>query len=106
MLQRGGVLCPQPECGMGLLPEDRGRRVICPRGPSGGCVQWCVCAVCVCSVCVQCVCAVCVCVCASACVQCGKGKCAYKLQMDKQLHNISHNVEIGIYMYMPLLPLQ
>jgi len=37
VLQMGGVLCPQPECGMGLLPEDRGRRVICPRGPSGGC---------------------------------------------------------------------
>ena len=37
VLKMGGVLCPQPECGMGLLPEDRGRRVVCPMGQSGGC---------------------------------------------------------------------
>ena len=37
MLQMGGVLCPNPDCGMGLLPEDPGRRVVCPRGQSGGC---------------------------------------------------------------------
>lgn len=32
----GGVLCPQANCGMGLLPEDEERRVDCPRD-SGGC---------------------------------------------------------------------
>ena len=37
VLQMGGVLCPNPDCGMGLLPEDPGRRVVCPRGQSGGC---------------------------------------------------------------------
>ena len=37
MLQMGGVLCPNSDCGMGLLPEDPGRRVVCPRGQSGGC---------------------------------------------------------------------
>eukprot|EP00731_Ephydatia_muelleri_P016968 Em0010g66a len=36
VLQMGGVLCPQANCGMGLLPEDEERRVDCPRD-SGGC---------------------------------------------------------------------
>ena len=36
ILQMGGVLCPRPGCGMGLLPDDMGRRVQCPRG-IGGC---------------------------------------------------------------------
>lgn len=37
VLQMGGVLCPSPECGMGLLPDDpQARRVQCPR-EIGGC---------------------------------------------------------------------
>lgn len=36
VLQMGGVLCPQPHCGMGLLPEDQERKVDCPR-EIGGC---------------------------------------------------------------------
>ena len=32
----GGVLCPRPHCGQGLLPEDPGRRVHCPQ-ENGGC---------------------------------------------------------------------
>ena len=36
LLQVGGVLCPQANCGMGLLPEGDDRRVDCPR-ESGGC---------------------------------------------------------------------
>ena len=30
------MLCPQPNCGQGLFPEDDGRRVQCPR-IIGGC---------------------------------------------------------------------
>ncbi len=38
MLQMGGVLCPNAGCGMGLLPDDTGRRVQCPREIGmGGC---------------------------------------------------------------------
>lgn len=36
VLKMGGVLCPQANCGMGLLPEDGGRRIHCPR-ENGGC---------------------------------------------------------------------
>ena len=37
VLQMGGVLCPSPDCGMGLLPDDpQARRVQCPR-EIGGC---------------------------------------------------------------------
>ena len=36
ILQMGGVLCPNRGCGQGLLPEDPGRRVQCPR-MTGGC---------------------------------------------------------------------
>ncbi len=40
VLQMGGVLCPNAGCGMGLLPDDTGRRVQCPREREremGGC---------------------------------------------------------------------
>ncbi len=40
VLQMGGVLCPSAGCGMGLLPDDTGRRVQCPREREremGGC---------------------------------------------------------------------
>eukprot|EP00731_Ephydatia_muelleri_P014620 Em0008g340a len=36
VLQMGGLLCPQPNCGMGLLPERHGQRVECP-SQNGGC---------------------------------------------------------------------
>ena len=36
ILEAGGVLCPRPNCGQGLFPEDDGRRVQCPR-MIGGC---------------------------------------------------------------------
>ena len=36
ILQVGGVLCPQADCGQGILPEDDSRRVQCPR-MIGGC---------------------------------------------------------------------
>ena len=36
LLQMGGILCPQLNCGMGLLPETPDRRVQCP-AQIGGC---------------------------------------------------------------------
>ncbi|XP_037079293.1 E3 ubiquitin-protein ligase parkin-like [Pollicipes pollicipes] len=32
LLQAGGVLCPRPDCGMGLLPDELCRRVQCQQG--------------------------------------------------------------------------
>ena len=29
MLRAGGILCPAPGCGAGLLPEDDDRRIEC-----------------------------------------------------------------------------
>ncbi|XP_042545694.1 E3 ubiquitin-protein ligase parkin [Dipodomys spectabilis] len=37
VLQMGGVLCPRPGCGAGLLPEQGQRRVTCEGGNSLGC---------------------------------------------------------------------
>ncbi|KAL0177430.1 hypothetical protein M9458_026324, partial [Cirrhinus mrigala] len=37
VLQMGGVLCPAPGCGAGLLPVDDGRRVCCELGNGLGC---------------------------------------------------------------------
>ncbi|KAL1263368.1 hypothetical protein QQF64_006107, partial [Cirrhinus molitorella] len=37
VLQMGGVLCPAPGCGAGLLPVDDGRRVGCELGNGLGC---------------------------------------------------------------------
>uniref|UniRef100_A0A671K2E8 E3 ubiquitin-protein ligase parkin n=1 Tax=Sinocyclocheilus anshuiensis TaxID=1608454 RepID=A0A671K2E8_9TELE len=37
VLQMGGVLCPAPGCGAGLLPVDDGRRVRCELGNGLGC---------------------------------------------------------------------
>ncbi len=39
MLQSGGVLCPQPGCGMGIMPgegREEERRVVCKAAGSGG----------------------------------------------------------------------
>ena len=36
ILECGGVLCPNTDCGQGLFPEDDGRRIQCPR-IIGGC---------------------------------------------------------------------
>eukprot|EP00095_Tigriopus_kingsejongensis_P007999 snap_masked-scaffold269_size230758-processed-gene-1.8 protein:Tk07999 transcript:snap_masked-scaffold269_size230758-processed-gene-1.8-mRNA-1 annotation:"GA10370" len=32
VLQAGGVLCPQPDCGMGIMMEEPCRRVVCENG--------------------------------------------------------------------------
>jgi parkin len=32
VLQAGGVLCPQPGCGMGILAEPDCRRIVCLNG--------------------------------------------------------------------------
>uniref|UniRef100_A0A673TZL0 RING/Ubox-like zinc-binding domain-containing protein n=1 Tax=Suricata suricatta TaxID=37032 RepID=A0A673TZL0_SURSU len=40
VLQMGGVLCPRPGCGAGLLPEPGGRRVTCDGGSGLGCGPW------------------------------------------------------------------
>ncbi|XP_035207973.1 E3 ubiquitin-protein ligase parkin-like, partial [Stegodyphus dumicola] len=37
LLQAGGVLCPQPGCGAGLLPDPECRRVVCVQDGGGGC---------------------------------------------------------------------
>ena len=38
LLQAGGVLCPQPGCGAGILPDFECRRVVCEQGSGGvGC---------------------------------------------------------------------
>ncbi|XP_076841761.1 E3 ubiquitin-protein ligase parkin isoform X2 [Brachyhypopomus gauderio] len=37
LLQMGGVLCPAPGCGAGLLPDQGQRRVQCERGDGLGC---------------------------------------------------------------------
>lgn len=37
MLRLGGVLCPRPGCGAGLLPEPGQRRVTCEAGGGLGC---------------------------------------------------------------------
>ncbi|KAL0964343.1 hypothetical protein UPYG_G00322540 [Umbra pygmaea] len=37
VLQMGGVLCPAPGCGEGLLPEDDRRRIHCLQGNGLGC---------------------------------------------------------------------
>ncbi|XP_057594138.1 E3 ubiquitin-protein ligase parkin isoform X3 [Hippopotamus amphibius kiboko] len=37
VLQMGGVLCPSPGCGAGLLPEPDQRKVTCERGSGLGC---------------------------------------------------------------------
>ncbi|XP_049621466.1 E3 ubiquitin-protein ligase parkin [Suncus etruscus] len=37
VLQMGGVLCPRPGCGAGLLPEPGMKRVICEEGSGLGC---------------------------------------------------------------------
>ncbi|KAJ8248445.1 hypothetical protein GJAV_G00242090 [Gymnothorax javanicus] len=37
LLQMGGVLCPAPGCGAGLLPEDGQRRIECQRSSGIGC---------------------------------------------------------------------
>ncbi|XP_077103187.1 E3 ubiquitin-protein ligase parkin [Siphateles boraxobius] len=37
VLQMGGVLCPAPGCGAGLIPVDDGRRVCCELGNGLGC---------------------------------------------------------------------
>lgn len=37
VLQMGGVLCPRPGCGAGLLPEPEQRRVACEGGTGLGC---------------------------------------------------------------------
>lgn len=37
VLQMGGVLCPSPGCGAGLLPEPGQRKVTCEGGNSLGC---------------------------------------------------------------------
>lgn len=53
MLRMGGVLCPRPGCGAGLLPEPHQRKVTCEGGDGLGCgvsttaplgVDPCVCA--------------------------------------------------------------
>uniref|UniRef100_A0A8C6H817 RING/Ubox-like zinc-binding domain-containing protein n=1 Tax=Mus spicilegus TaxID=10103 RepID=A0A8C6H817_MUSSI len=46
VLQMGGVLCPRPGCGAGLLPEQGQRKVTCEGGNGLGCgvstdhIQW------------------------------------------------------------------
>ncbi|ELW63278.1 E3 ubiquitin-protein ligase parkin [Tupaia chinensis] len=37
VLQMGGVLCPSPGCGAGLLPEPGLRKVTCEAGSGLGC---------------------------------------------------------------------
>lgn len=37
VLQMGGVLCPRPGCGAGLLPEQGQRKVTCEGGNGLGC---------------------------------------------------------------------
>ncbi|XP_076976906.1 E3 ubiquitin-protein ligase parkin isoform X2 [Tamandua tetradactyla] len=37
VLQMGGVLCPSPGCGAGLIPELEGRKITCEGGHSLGC---------------------------------------------------------------------
>ncbi|KAJ8797146.1 hypothetical protein J1605_017374 [Eschrichtius robustus] len=37
VLQMGGVLCPSPGCGAGLLPEPSQRKVTCEGGRGLGC---------------------------------------------------------------------
>lgn len=37
VLRMGGVLCPRPGCGAGLLPEPGQRRVTCEGGGGLGC---------------------------------------------------------------------
>lgn len=37
MLQMGGVLCPRPGCGAGLLPQQGQRKVICEAANGLGC---------------------------------------------------------------------
>lgn len=37
VLQMGGVLCPTPGCGAGLLPEPGLRRIVCEPGNGIGC---------------------------------------------------------------------
>ncbi|XP_054718215.1 E3 ubiquitin-protein ligase parkin-like [Uloborus diversus] len=37
LLQAGGVLCPQPGCGAGLLPDPECRRVVCQQDGGAGC---------------------------------------------------------------------
>ena len=37
MLQNGGVLCPSPGCGAGLLPEGEDNRVVCEKQGGFGC---------------------------------------------------------------------
>uniref|UniRef100_A0A8D2LRN6 Parkin RBR E3 ubiquitin protein ligase n=1 Tax=Varanus komodoensis TaxID=61221 RepID=A0A8D2LRN6_VARKO len=39
VLQRGGVLCPTPGCGAGLLPEPGVRRIVCEPSSGMGCGQ-------------------------------------------------------------------
>uniref|UniRef100_A0A8B9NEE9 RING/Ubox-like zinc-binding domain-containing protein n=1 Tax=Accipiter nisus TaxID=211598 RepID=A0A8B9NEE9_9AVES len=37
VLQMGGVLCPTPGCGAGLLPEPGVRKIVCEPGNGMGC---------------------------------------------------------------------
>ena len=37
MLRNGGVLCPSPGCGAGLLPEGGDNRVVCEKQGGFGC---------------------------------------------------------------------
>ncbi|GFR06667.1 e3 ubiquitin-protein ligase parkin [Trichonephila clavata] len=37
LLQAGGVLCPQPGCGAGLLPDPECTKVVCTQTGGGGC---------------------------------------------------------------------
>lgn len=37
MLHMGGVLCPTPGCGAGLLPEPGVRKIVCEPGNGIGC---------------------------------------------------------------------
>uniref|UniRef100_A0A670K461 Uncharacterized protein n=1 Tax=Podarcis muralis TaxID=64176 RepID=A0A670K461_PODMU len=37
VLQMGGVLCPTPGCGAGLLPEPEVRKIVCEPSNGMGC---------------------------------------------------------------------